>query len=330
MVPHILYSDDCNFNDVTQTLKTRRQQSRNVIFNNHDDDADFDDDAGYDYDEEDDDESSKRCFFSSSECWIRSLAISLSQSLAIRFPNTYATPISVSTHHHNLKSMNNTFPHLTWDILLLNSGTFVDQEWPNYRIATADVHFFPFHSISLHLFAFHLHFNTFQCILLNWPWISVLQNYATLSWTQWTSTASTINTELCLIGDLVAIKCYYIYIWQPTFWDFHSALATRGHNSCTKSWQHDQCNSGQLGQCKSLTQQINKCNNQANNSVQVPRKRDKYICSIAFMHKTKLHGEFDATTHVSWNWISVLKGERKGRGRHDAVTGNGKILTSVQ
>ena len=46
--------------------------------------------------------SSKWCFFSSSECWIRSLAISLSRSLAIRFPNTYATPISVSTHHHNL------------------------------------------------------------------------------------------------------------------------------------------------------------------------------------------------------------------------------------
>ena len=40
-------------------------------------------------------------FFSSSECWIRSLAISLSRSLAIRFPNTYATPILVSCHHHH-------------------------------------------------------------------------------------------------------------------------------------------------------------------------------------------------------------------------------------
>ena len=296
-------------------MKTRRQQSRHVMLNNHDDD----DEAGYDYDEEEDDESSKWCFFSSSECWIRSLAISLSQSLAIRFPNTYATPISVSTHHHNLKSMNNTCPHLTWDILLLNSGTFVDQEWPNYRIATADVHFFPFHSISLHLFAFPLHFNIFQCILLNWPWISVLQNYATLSWTQWTSTASTMKIGLCMIGDLVAIKCYYIYIYLATHFLRFSLSpryksSTGGHNICTKSRQHDQCNSGQLGQCTSLTQQINKCNNQANNSVQVPRKRDKYICSIAFMHKTKLHGEFDATTHVSWNWISVLKGKRKGKG----------------
>ena len=40
-------------------------------------------------------------FFSSSECWIRSLAISLSRSLAIRFPNTYATPILVSCHHYH-------------------------------------------------------------------------------------------------------------------------------------------------------------------------------------------------------------------------------------
>ena len=44
---------------------------------------------------------SKWCFFSSSECWIRSLAISLSRSLAIRFPNTYATPILVSCHHYH-------------------------------------------------------------------------------------------------------------------------------------------------------------------------------------------------------------------------------------
>ena len=43
-------------------------------------------------------------FLSSSECWIRSSAISLSRSLAIRFPNTYATPISVSlpNHHHHV------------------------------------------------------------------------------------------------------------------------------------------------------------------------------------------------------------------------------------
>ena len=50
------------------------------------------------------DKLSKWCFFSSSECWIRSLAISLSRSLAIRFPNTYATPISVSSlHHHQIQ-----------------------------------------------------------------------------------------------------------------------------------------------------------------------------------------------------------------------------------